>query len=322
MTELEPRIKKLMLGIDCGGTNIKCALVDSTAKIVHSKLEAVDYREEPGKVIKKIAKKIELFIARAGATQVKTIGIGIAGDVDSEKGVVRFSPNLGWKNVPLKELLLKTLKLKIIIENDANCAAWGAYWLDAKRDCENLICLTLGTGVGGGIILHSKLYRGSTGSAGEIGHMSIQYNGRPCKCGSFGCVESFVGAWGLIQNAEFGLKKKLAPILKKILQSSSKVTLNPKTLALAAERGDSYCQQLWKDAGEQLGCMMANCVNIFNPDRIILCGGVSKAGSLILSPALHTLGRRAFTIPAQKVKVTISKYDECLGVVGAALLSE
>ncbi|MBI2119628.1 MAG: ROK family protein [Elusimicrobia bacterium] len=311
---------QVLVGMDCGGTNVKFAIVTPEGQLLDSKLTAVDYKEPAEKVIKKISLVFKNFIKQSAFKKIKGIGIGIAGDVDQKKGLVRFSPNLGWNNVNLSNLLSKEIPYPLLIENDANCAAWGAWWLDAKKDCKNLICLTLGTGIGGGIILNSKLYRGATGSAGEIGHMTIRYDGQPCRCGNFGCAESFVGAWGLIREAESGLKRELAPILKKILKGPPQKKIEPKSIAEAAKAGDPFCRQLWQDTGERLGSILSNCVNIFNPERIVLCGGVSKAGSLLLEPALHTLGRRAFAIPAKKVKVTVSQYDENLGVVGAALL--
>ena len=311
--------KNLALGIDCGGTNIKIALVKASGEIVHSALEPIDFKGTPEKVVRGMAQRIKRFLKQNKTSRIESVGMGIAGEVDQKKGIVRFSPNLGWKNVPLKDVLSKELKIPILIENDANCAAWGAYCLDAKKDCENLICLTLGTGVGGGIVLARKLYRGATGSAGEIGHMTIKYDGRMCKCGNYGCVESLIGARGLIQTAQDGLKKGLAPVLEKLLKKKG-VILGPKILEEAARKNDPYCRQIWTDAGERLGAALTNLVNIFNPERIVLCGGVSKAGNLLLTPALHTLGARAFQTPAQKVKVTVSNYDENLGVVGAALL--
>ena len=310
----------LALGVDCGGTNIKIALVKRSGEIDHIAMEPMDFSESPERVIADMAIKIKKFIKRSKPGRLQSIGMGIAGDVDQKKGIVRFSPNLNWKNVPLKNILFKELKIPVAVENDANCAAWGAYCLDAKRDCQNLICLTLGTGIGGGIIIHGRLYRGATGSAGEIGHMTIQYDGRRCKCGNYGCLESMVGAWGLIRIAEDGLKKGLAPVLKKMLEKKG-AALSPKLLEDAAKMNDPYCGQIWTDAGERLGAALATLVNIFNPERIVLCGGVSKAGALLLTPALHTLGMRAFETPAQNVRVTISRYDENLGVAGAALLS-
>lgn len=312
--------KLLNLGVDCGGTNIKMALVDADGNMVRSKLEAIRYDRPAEITIKDMARRLKKFLKSGKTGTIKSAGIGIAGDIDQSKGMVRFSPNLGWYDIPFKSILEKELRIPVCVDNDANCAAWGAYWLDARRDCKNLICLTLGTGIGGGIIIDKKLYRGATGSAGELGHMTIQYQGRACKCGNYGCIESLAGAWGLNQTAEDGLKQNLAPILKNVLARSGNKPVSPKLIALAAGKGDGYCRQLWRDAGEQLGAALSNLVNIFNPERIVLCGGVSKAGPLLMEPVLHSLGMRAFKAPVRAVKVTISKYDDRLGVVGAALL--
>ena len=307
-----------VLGVDCGGTNIKMALVKNNGDIAESALEPVNFRRPAARAIADIAGRILKFKSRMGLSRIPKIGMGIAGEVDSARGLVRFSPNLGWKNVPLKALLAKKLKSSIHIENDANCAAWGAFCLDSKRDCNNLICLTLGTGVGGGIILNKKLYTGSTGSAGEIGHMTIQHDGRRCGCGNRGCLESLVGAWGLIQTAKEGLRRGRAPILKKMLKEEK---LSPKLIEAAARKNEPFSKKIWADAGECLGAALSNLANIFNPDRVVLCGGVSKAGSLLLKPALQALQMRAFETPVKAMKVTVSKYDEKLGVVGAALLT-
>jgi glucokinase len=142
-----------VLGVDCGGTNLKIAWVKESGEIIRSALEPINFKRSVGQVVADIASRIKIFLSRHGASGLRNLGMGIAGEIDSAQGIVRFSPNLGWKNVPLKKLLARHLDAKVAIENDANCAAWGAYCLDAKKDCENLICLTLGTGVGGGIVL-------------------------------------------------------------------------------------------------------------------------------------------------------------------------
>lgn len=312
-------IQNVVLGADCGGTNIKMAILDAKGKLIAKDLQPINYSEPAPAVVKNMADRLLRFLKANGVSRPKGLGIGIAGDVDPDKGAVRFSPNLGWSNVPLKKYLSRHLKFPIIVENDANCAAVGAYWLDAKRDCRNLVCLTLGTGVGGGIIIDGRLYRGATGSAGEIGHMTIDYKGRRCKCGNYGCTESLIGAWGIILSAQEGLARGEAPVLKKILKEPG-MKLAPKAIAMAAKRGDRFCKELWNRTGEQLGCVMSNCVNIFNPERIILSGGVSKTGPLLLKPALAALKKRAFKMPVSAVKITISRYDENLGVFGAAYL--
>lgn len=309
---------QFILGADCGGTNIKMALVDAKGSMIASDLQPMDYKQSPAGAMDAMARKLKNFMDARGIRSVRGLGIGIAGDVDPVKGFVRFSPNLGWKNVALKRHLERRLRLPITVDNDANCAALGAYRLDARGDCANLVCLTLGTGVGGGLILNGKLYRGSTGSAGELGHMTLDYKGRRCGCGSFGCTESLIGAWGIVQTAREAIRENRAKVLKKRISGGA--VLSPKLIAEAARSGDTFSKSLWKQTGVQLGCALANCVNIFNPDRIVLSGGVSKVGALLLNPALATMRARAFKVPLSRVKVTVSKYDEKLGVMGAAFL--
>ena len=308
----------LTLGIDCGGTNVKMALVNARGKILHSTLQKIDYDCAPKKSVAAIAIGAKNYLREQNVESVGSIGLGIAGDVDPMTGSVRFSPNLGWKNVAFGKMLRAYFDVPVRIANDANCAALGAYFLDAKQDCQNLICLTLGTGVGGGIILNGKLYSGSSGGAGEIGHMSLKQDGRACKCGNFGCLESVVGAWGIIETARQGLKQNRAPILKKMLKQGQEIS--PKLIADAADAGDNFCKEVWQRTGEYLGAGLVNLVNIFNPQRIVLSGGVSKSGDRFLQPALKILSERAFESSAKMVKVSLSKFDERLGVVGAALL--
>ncbi len=308
------------MGIDCGGTNLKVALVKPGGEIFKWTLAPINFKQKEERALRDIAKAVLTFLKKNEVTQVERVGMGIAGDVDQVEGVVRFSPNLGWKNVRVSAPLCQALGMPVILDNDANCAAWGAYCLDAKRNCQNLLCLTLGTGVGGGVILGRKLYRGSTGSAGEFGHMSIQFNGRKCKCGNLGCLESMLGAWGLTLSAEEGMDRGLSPELLR-LTANGKKKITPKLIARAAHRKDAFAVALWQESGEHLGAALANLVNLFNPDRIVLCGGVSKVGKLLLDPTRRELAKRAFLVPAKHVRLTISQYDERLGVVGAALLA-
>lgn len=305
--------------MDCGGTNMKLALVSAEGKIFTSQTIAINYNQDVKKSVQEMAEGVRSFLSENRIAKIKQIGVGIAGDVDSKNGVVRFSPNLNWTDVHFKEMLEAELKLNCFVQNDANCAAWGGYILDGKARTHNLICLTLGTGVGGGIILNDQLYEGVLGSAGELGHMSINYDGRVCKCGNIGCLESYLGAWGLILSAQELISKKRAPILSKLIKESS-AKISPRLVKTAAVQGDPDCRRLWQQSGIVLGVALANLVNIFNPDLILLAGGVAKAGDLILKPALQEMRKRAFSTPAKHVQVKVSKLDQILGVAGAALL--
>ena len=254
-------------------------------------------------------------------SKTTTVGIGIAGDINCVNGEVRFSPNLPmWENVPLKRLIEKYTNKTVAVDNDANTAAVGAFWLDAKAKYDSLICVTLGTGVGGGIILDKKIYRGASCTAGEIGHITIEPRGHKCKCGNTGCAETYIGANYLSDYAKQYLKTRKSPVIKKFLNGSSKIT--PKILADAAKKGDKAALEIWKYAGEKLGILLSDVINFINPDVIVLCGGVSGAGKFILDPAKKEIAKRAFKSAAKTCKITVSKYTQKLGVVGAAMLAK
>ncbi|MDD5102669.1 MAG: ROK family protein, partial [Endomicrobiaceae bacterium] len=211
------------LGIDMGGTSIKIAIVDDKANVIEESALSTDIKAQPKKVIQDI---INICTKLKFYNKVKSIGIGIAGDVDFKKGVVRFSPNLPkWKNIQLKKEIEKLTKKIVFVDNDANTACIGAFWLDLKAKSDNMICVTLGTGVGGGIIVDKKLYRGNTGTAGEIGHMTLEINGNKCNCGNFGCAETYIGAKYLVKQAiELMNSKKSKYILKLANNDKSKIT--------------------------------------------------------------------------------------------------
>lgn len=305
------------LGIDMGGTLIKIAIVDDKANVIEEAVINTDITANPKIIIKNIT---DVFKKFKNYNKVKSIGVGIAGDVDFNRGIVRFSPNLPkWNKVQLKKEIEKITGKKTFVDNDANTAAIGAFWLDIKAKADNMICVTLGTGVGGGIIISKKLYRGNSGTAGEIGHITIEPKGRKCNCGNFGCAETYIGAKHIVKEAIDLLKiKKSKYILKLANNDIEKIT--PKLLSQAAKKGDSVAKEVWNKTGEKLGILLSDIINFFNPDNIVLCGGISNAGDLILTPAKEQINKRAFKTSAKNCKILISKYTNRLGVVGAAML--
>lgn len=305
------------IGIDMGGTLIKIAVVDDEAHIIEDAVVKMDITVLPKKIINNIVDVLKKF---KSYNKVKTIGIGIAGDIDFKNGTVRFSPNLPkWKKVPLKKEIEKLTKKTVYVDNDANTAAIGAYWLDVKAKADNMVCVTLGTGVGGGIIINKKLYRGNTGTAGEIGHIAIEPHGNKCNCGSYGCSETYIGVRHIVRDAINLLKEKKSKIIMKLANNDIK-QITPKLLSEAAQKGDSVAKQVWSNAGEKLGILLSDIINFINPDYIVLCGGISNAGSFLLNPAKQQIKTRAFKTASKLCKVVVSKYKSKLGVVGAAML--
>ena len=305
------------IGIDMGGTLIKMAVVDDKANIIESAVFKTDIAALPKKIIINIVDVLKKF---KNYNKVKTIGIGIAGDVNFKQGIVRFSPNLPkWNNIKLKKEMEKLTNKKVYIDNDANTAAIGAYWLDIKAKADNMVCVTLGTGVGGGIIINKKIYRGNTGTAGEIGHITIEPNGNKCNCGNNGCAETYIGVRHVVRDAINLLKEKKSKYIMKLANNDIK-QITPKLLSEAAQKGDIVAKQVWINAGETLGILLSDVINFVNPDYIVLCGGISNAGNLLITPAKQQIRKRAFKTAAKLCKITVSKYTSKLGVVGAAML--
>lgn len=305
------------LGVDMGGTLIKIAIVDDKANIIEEAVVDTDITASPKDVIENIT---DVFKKFKSFNKVKSIGIGIAGDVDFKQGIVRLSPNLPkWNKVQLKKEIEKITGKLVFVDNDANTAAIGAYWLDIKAKADNMVCVTLGTGVGGGIIINKKLFRGNNGTAGEVGHITVEPNGRKCNCGNYGCAETYIGVRHIVKETIDLLKVKKSKYILKLANNDLE-QITPKLLSQAAEKGDLVAKQVWNNAGEKLGILLSDIIDFFNPDSIVLCGGISNAGDLIIKPAKEQIKKRAFKTAAKACKIVVSKYTSKLGVVGAAML--
>ncbi|MFH1259612.1 MAG: ROK family protein [Elusimicrobiota bacterium] len=314
--------RDIFLGVDLGGTNIVLAGVTSAGEIIKRLNIPTPQPASPKKVVEAIVAGVKTLTLDLSRWKIRGLGIGCAGDVDYQKGMVRFSPNLGWRNVCLVRELAKKISLPIVMDNDANVAALGAYYLEGKNKIKNLVCVTLGTGVGGGLIFDGRLYRGATGSAGEIGHLTLDPHGPLCKCGNNGCLERYVGAAYLSKIIQYRLitKEGKKSLLYHWIKNKS-IHLSPRTLSKAAQKGDKLALRLWQEIGENLGIAMAGIVNLLNPEMIVFSGGVSRAQKFFLPALKKVLSRRAFNTPVKAAKIIITKHSQNLGVVGAALLN-
>jgi glucokinase len=215
--------------------------------------------------------------------------------------------------------LEKLTNKKTVVDNDANTASLGAFWLDAKGKSDNLICITLGTGVGGGLIFNKTLYVGASGTAGEVGHITIDPYGRKCNCGNRGCIETFVGARYLSEYAIEHFKKNKSQILNKLINKKYSV-ITPQLLSAVASLGDKSATGIWDRVGEKLGIFLSIVVNFANPDTVVLCGGLSHATEYFLPCVKSEIKNRAFKSTANACKSVVSKYTHKLGVVGVAML--
>jgi len=303
------------IGIDIGGTNTKLVAVNAAGKL----LAQERFRTEPERGAADFVRRLSGFVLafrKDYGRRLVSIGIGAAGDVDPERGVIRFSPNLGWRNVRLSGPLEKLTGLPCFMENDANMAAWGAYELELGRKKGNIIALTLGTGIGSGLIFGGELYHGATGSAGEAGHLKVQLDGRPCHCGGKGCFEAYCGSYAIMARARELIKDEEAFARK--FSVPGKIKFNTICLTNAAEAGNRAARQIWAETGDWLGRGLAGLILVLNPDCVVLTGGVSKARKWFLPAMNNVLGHQQIKTPFTRVKVKVSDNAD-LGSHGAAL---
>lgn len=246
------------------------------------------------------------------------LGAGLPGALDPARGIVFMAPNLGWRDVPARDLLAERIRLPVVVENDANCAALGEWWAGAGRGSRLMVALTLGTGIGGGILTDGRVLRGVSGAAGEIGHLSIDYEGRPCSCGSRGCLEAYGSGPAIAARAREALDGGATSILRERAEGR----LDELTAAMVSEaavEGDEFSRALMEETGRFLGAGAASLVNVLNPERLVVTGGVVAAGELLLKPMRDEVRRRAFPISAESCVITAAREPELAGLRGAAL---
>lgn len=311
---------KVGIGIDIGGTFTKMAAVEPSGKVLREIQIPTNSGQEASRFVRRICSLVHLMESELDVSAAG-VGLGLAGDVDSERGILRFAPSLsGWNNFNFKRAFARRIDRAIVVDNDANMAVWGGYVVELKRRPANVIGVALGTGVGGGVILQGKLYGGSTGSAGEIGHTRIERGGARCRCGGRGCLEAYVGSYGIVRSAKELLKKWPGKKsgLRSLAAGSGKLT--PQLIAQAADKGDPVAREVWSRAGACLGLGLANLVLVFNPDVLLILGGVSRAGKWLIDPVLKEMAAQPFRTPFKRVTVRLAK-NHNFGCVGAALLA-
>jgi glucokinase len=255
-------------------------------------------------------------IAHTGARRDDVIGIGVGapGPLDRERGIVVTTPNLGWTNFPLRDVIAERTRLPVRIDNDANCATLGEWWLGAARGANNVIGMTIGTGIGGGIILGGRLYHGSSDVAGEIGHATIDITGRRCKCGNYGCLEAYASGPSIADRAREAISGDDCLLVKMVGGDLNRITAA--TVYEAAKRGDETALDVVRETSRFLGAGVANLLNIFNPDIVVIAGGVTQAGETLFGPLRREVRKRAFK-PAVDACEIVPGVLVAAGVVGA-----
>lgn len=317
--------KKVYAGIDIGGTNIKYGLFDKGGKVL--------FREQRPTLVEKGANPLMhlitniseslLFHAAEEEYEVPWLGVGTPGAVDSKTGtVVGHSPNIkGWQGTKIGQHLKERLNLPVLVDNDVNAMALAEHKFGAAVGFKNVVCVTVGTGVGGGLILDGRLWRGPNNHAGELGHMSIDPAGPECRCGNTGCLEVFCNSKAIIERTKNKLRQGLTPVFEKLLKGSIE-NLSIRKLFAAGRKGDKIAAEVISETAELLGTGLAGVVNLLNPDIVVIGGGVADGGAGFVEQVGATIRKRAFAAATENLKISRASLGNDAGFIGAGMLGE
>ena len=310
---------KYAIGVDLGGTNIKIGIVTDKGKIIKQTSIKTEAEGGPKKVISNIQKGIEEILVK-NKIKIQGIGIGCPGVVSTKKGIVENAPNLpGWKNIKLGSILKNKFGYKVHLENDANAAAIGELIFGAGKKFKSFVMVTLGTGVGGGIVFNKKIFRGEFGAAGEIGHISIDVNGPKCNCGSTGCIEAYAGNSYLKEKIRSELNNYPESRVWKLIENDL-TKVSPRTIQAAAEKNDAYSRFVIDRMGRQLGVALASLSNLLDISTFIIGGGVAGFGKPLFDSTRITITQRVLSSLRSRVLVIPAKLKNDAGIQGASSL--
>lgn len=310
------------LGIDLGGTNIAVGVVDENFKIIGRGKMKTNCPRPAEEICDDMATAAKMAIEDAGITmdEIETIGIGAPGSIDPFKGVIAISNNLRFENVSMGEMLKERLGRDVFLENDANAAAYGEFLAGAGKDTNDMVAITLGTGVGGGIIIGGKLFSGSNLAGGELGHTVIVHNGEPCTCGRKGCWEAYASATGLIKLTKKAMQANPDSKMWELCGGDIN-NVSGRTSYDGMRAGDKTAIEVVNDYEDYVACGITNMINIFQPEVICIGGGISKEGDTLLQPIVEKVAADRFTKNvAKQTLVKIAELGNDAGIIGAAYI--
>ncbi len=314
---------KYYIGIDLGGTNIKAGVVNENYEII-AKATTKTLLPRPAEEICADMAKVSLeAVEQAGLTldDIESVGIGTPGTANSETGIIEYSNNLGFLNLPVVEIMQKHINKPVYVENDANAAAYGEYVAGAAKGANDAVCITLGTGVGGGIIINGKIYSGFNFAGAEIGHTVIDPNGPECTCGRKGCFEVFSSATGLVRMTKEAMLEDKASVMWQMNEEDGKVSA--RTAFNAMRAGDRAGKAVVDKYIKYLACGITNTINIFQPDILCIGGGVCNEGDPLLLPLKELVAKEVYTKnSAKNTEIVIAKLGNDAGIIGAAFLGQ
>jgi glucokinase len=324
MTTTKKKQREFIVGVDLGGTNIVVGAMTADGSESYA-MRSMPTSAESGadavadRIVGLIDRVITETVEQTDSTRHQVIGIGIGapGPLDREKGIVIVAPNLGWKNFPLRDRISEKLSLPATLDNDANCATVGEWWQGAARGGTNVIGMTIGTCIGGGLIIVGKLFHGASDVAGEIGHTTIDLNGRYCKCGNYGCLEAYASGPAIATRArEVLMREETASMLPSMVGNAPE-QITAETVYKAAQLGDAVANEIVRDTARYLGAGIANLLNIISADVVVVAGGVTQAGDTLFVPLQAEVRRRAFRPAVDATRIVAGELPGTAGVVGA-----
>ena len=314
--------QQLAMGIDLGGTNLKAALVDRDGRIIAKASQPVDVARGPDAVIDEMVAMVDSLLAGRSCdrSDLVCVGVGSPGPLSIREGRIHHSANLpGWRNVPLRDTLSEKLQRPVVLDNDGNAAAFGEFWVGAGGGCNDLVMLTLGTGVGAGVVLNGALVHGHFENAAELGHLIVEVDGLPCPCGQHGCLEQYSSASAVARRVVTAIEQGQACALAAGFQSGQPVDCV--NVVQCAKDGDAVCTKIWDEACMYLAVAVIDIQHAYNPARIVLGGGMSSAGAFLLDRISDHLTRRCWSLHDDLPVITLSELGTDAGVIGAAGLA-
>lgn len=311
------------IGIDVGGTNVKIALVDKSGKIIYSNSVPTYAKMGYEYTVNNIKQAIKDLMKETNTTakDIDGIGFDFPGQVDYKTGVVKLAPNIpGWVNVPIAQMIEEEFHIPTRIDNDVRCAALGEMKFGAGQGCENFVCITVGTGIGSGLVVNGQLVRGASNAAGEIGHIKLQMkDGLICGCGDTGCLEAYASGPSIVAMAQDYITGGKSTKFREMAAAEGG-EITPYMVAKAAEAGDPVAKRIFAIVGEYIGIGLTSVINLLNPEKVIIGGGVAEAGDLLLDPIRKTIKERAMVVAGSAVEIVPAQLGNSAGVIGASML--
>ena len=310
------------IGVDLGGASLRVAVVNLENNIVAKIIKKSNANEGRNKVLRRMIDAIHetIELSRIEKDKIRGIGVGISGLIDHQRGICLYCPNIeGWENVPVKKLIEEEFAVDTSVEDSSRAMALAEHWLGLGRGIDNFIFVNVGVGIGCGIFIHGKLYRGIGGIAGEFGHITIDEAGPRCNCGNCGCLETLASGPAISRRARQAIKEGVVSLIEKLAEGKLE-NITPEIVVEATKRGDKLAFNIMEKTGEYLGIGIADMINIFNPELIVIGAGVSQAGDILLEPLKRAVKARALQLSSSMTNIKVSQLGNNGGALGAAIM--